>query len=483
VRATARGALNLEDLSVLLVEEDAEFRATTAEMLHALGLRDVVLAGTESDAIAEIKRRVFDALLCSHRLGIGGRVLKAVRRASPETRAILITVYAPAAQVLARALGDAEVLEKPFSLPTLELVLRRVASGVRGLRGEVQELSLVDLLQMYHYGRQSIAVTLSGPVSGRVRLAKGEIVQAEAGSLRGIPALSRLLGASTGMISTELAPVDGESNIQGSFQSMIFEAAAEHDEQRRSTPPGASMHDLNRSGLHLAVPAPFIAPSVPPSMPQPASSRFKREFGATAALAVLWPRFRGWFVSREPWQRWVSIAALLASLMCIVVYLLLAPVAGDGSPHSAEPAAPDPAPVVALAQPHLEAARTSDEAGSELSAHHFRLLIDSDPAPAQVTENGVVLGKTPLALDIERRSVASVERRFVLTREGYAPYLLEQGDSKSALRVVAKLVPAHTALRPRPAGRPALPTRSAASAPPDPAARGEGTGLDIRLQR
>lgn len=473
--------MNLEDLSVLLVEEDVAFRAATAEMLHALGLRDVVLAETESDAIAEIKRRSFDALLCSHRLGIGGRVLKAVRRACPETRAILITVYAPAAQVLARSLGDAEVLEKPFSLPMLELVLRRVASGVRGLRGEVQELSLVDLLQMYHHGRQSIAVALSGPVAGRVRLSKGEIVQAESGTLRGIPALSRLLGASTGTISTELAPPDGEVNVQGSFQSIIFEAAAEHDEQRRSTPPGASMHDPNRAGLHLAVPAPLTSPSLAPHMPQPASSRFKREFGATAALAVLWLRFRGWFVSREPWQRWVSMATLLASLVCLVVYLLLAP-ARDGSDHSADPAAPDPAPS-ASAQPHLEAARTSDDTGPEASAQHFRLLISSDPAPAQVTENGVVLGNTPLALDIERRSVASSERRFVLTREGYSPYLLEQGDSKSALRVVAKLVPAPATLRPHPAVKPAPPARPAASAPAEPGARGEGTGLDIRLQR
>jgi CheY-like chemotaxis protein len=479
--ATAKDALELEDLSVLLVEEDAEFRGFTAEMLHTLGLRDVVLAGAESDAIAELERRSFDALLCSHRLGVGGGVLKSARRASPSTRAILMTAYAPASKVLARALADADVLEKPFSLPMLELVLRRVASRAHGLRGDVQELSLVDLLQMYHHGRQSIAVVLSGPVAGRVRLSKGEIVQVESGSLRGLPALSRLLGASTGTISTELAPADASGNIQGSFQSIVLKAIAKHDEQRRSTPPGASMHDLDATTSNLAARRAPIPPSLMRPLPglEPDADATRRRAGGSL-------RFRDWSAALRPERRWLLLVPSLA-LLCLGAYLWLSPAgSSDDGNQSADPGADGSAPT-ASAQAHLEAARASAAAGSETRAHSFRLAIDSEPAPANVTENGAVLGKTPLLLDIERRSVANAKRRFVLTRDGYLPYVLDQGDSRSALRVVAELVPLPTVPQPSGAPRLALPRRPAGSTPPPAAAasptRDDGTSLDIRLQR
>ncbi|MET0414016.1 MAG: DUF4388 domain-containing protein, partial [Polyangiaceae bacterium] len=222
--------MNLEDLSVLLVEEDAELRARTQEMLEALGVRELRAASDAPAALDLLRQQSWEVLLCTHKLGIESGLLRGARQISPGTRAVLMAAYAPASRLVAQTLGATEVLQKPFSLALLELVLRRVASTFRGLRGEVQELSLTDILQMYHHGRQSIGIVLSGPISGRIRLLKGEIVHAESETLTGITALSRLLGAKTGVMSTELAPRDTDVTIHDSFQFVLLGAIADYDE-------------------------------------------------------------------------------------------------------------------------------------------------------------------------------------------------------------------------------------------------------------
>lgn len=269
-------------------------------MLEALGVCDVVSTDEPSIARLASKRTSFDVLLCSFRLGVEHDLLRATREASPRTRAILISAYAPASKLLAKSLGDAEVLESPFTVSALELALRRALGHKRGLHGEVQELSLVDILQMYHHGRQSIAISLSGPISGRVCLSKGEIVHAESDRALGQAALSRLLGAETGTISTELSPPDHERTIQGSFHSLVLGALTEHDEHRRTLAP-PSPQDLAATPSSFAAGAPplgstshqFQAVTMPDSLRPPLSSiglglwRRQRPRLLVAALAVL----------------------------------------------------------------------------------------------------------------------------------------------------------------------------------------------------
>jgi hypothetical protein len=293
-------------------------------MLQALGVRDVVIAETASSALAEAKRKSFDVLICSFRLGVEQDVLRATREASPRTRSILISAYALASRGLAKNLGDAEVLETPFTGAELEAVLRRALGSSRGLRGEVQELSLVDILQMYHHSRQSIAISLSGPIPGRVRLSKGEIVHAESGALRGQAALSVLLGAETGMISTELFPSDHQTTIRGSFHSLVLEAIAEHDERRRTARP--SVQDLEATTLSLAAGAPPLA-STPLDLYAGRKPAALRPRLSSVGLA-LWLR-----------QRPLLIVVVLAFLVAGGIYFTFgatAPDTGGGVGESAE---------------------------------------------------------------------------------------------------------------------------------------------------
>ena len=444
--------MNLEDLSVLLVEEDAELRARTQEMLEALGVRELRAASDAPSALDLLRQQGWDVLLCTHKLGIESGLLRGARQISPGTRAVLMAAYAPASRLVAQTLGATEVLQKPFSLALLELVLRRVASTFRGLRGEVQELSLTDILQMYHHGRQSIGIVLSGPISGRIRLLKGEIVHAESETLTGITALSRLLGAKTGVMSTELAPRDTDVTIHDSFQSVLLSAIADYDEQRRN--------ELQLSGeLPALSETPVDVASVGPRLPS--------LIGVGPDLLVTAPPAPPERKSR----RWLFVPPLLAAAGVLVVYLGFLP---DGLQREVPPAGssvnkltPAPMPLPAPAP---------DPDPPEPAPERFTLRLDSTPRDALVTENGATLGRTPLTLELQRDSFADGPRRLVLQQSGYAPYVLELSDSEVAVQ-------ASVVLEPLPAAPlPAAP-RDMGAAPVAPQPSAAQPPLEIRLQR
>jgi hypothetical protein len=94
----------------------------------------------------------------------------------------------------------------------------------------------------------------------------------------------------------------------------------------------------------------------------------------------------------------------------------------------------------------------------------FVLVLDSTPQGADVLEGDQMIGTTPVQVTIDRASVDSGARRFVLRLDGYAPYTLLQGDSTTTVESIALLValapPAASgsgAAQPRRAPRPPAP--------------------------
>ena len=135
-----------------------------------------------------------------------------------------------------------------------------------------------------------------------------------------------------------------------------------------------------------------------------------------------------------------------------------------------EPAALTPPPPSAPSPP----ARTS-----------FKLQLDSAPSEAVVKEGELVLGKTPLGLEIQRTSVSAGPRQFVVEREGFRPFTHQQADSTVDVTTVVALQANATAERsPRSRKRPvagggaALADDRPATPPARPSER-----LDINLAR
>lgn len=114
----------------------------------------------------------------------------------------------------------------------------------------------------------------------------------------------------------------------------------------------------------------------------------------------------------------------------------------------------------------------------------FRLQLDSTPSEAIVKEGALVLGKTPLDLEIQRASVSAGPRQFVVEREGFRPFTHAQADSTVD---IATIVPLETnATKPRAPGSRKQETGSgptaAAAKPKTPPAR-PSARLDINLAR
>jgi len=105
----------------------------------------------------------------------------------------------------------------------------------------------------------------------------------------------------------------------------------------------------------------------------------------------------------------------------------------------------------------------------------FVLHLDSDPSGAAVSEDGNVLGTTPIDIKIDRSSVATSQRSFQLKKDGFVTTVYAQKDADSRVEQQVDLT--------------AEPTAKAGKTPHGQGGKAAGktppvtTGSDIRLQR
>jgi PAS domain S-box-containing protein len=112
-------------LSILLVDDHPEVRATTAALLRELG-HDITEAssGAEALAILKNKRQKIDILLSDYAMPqlSGTDLLAKARHMHPDLPALLITGYADAEEIRERP-EDVAILSKPFNPEDLEATL------------------------------------------------------------------------------------------------------------------------------------------------------------------------------------------------------------------------------------------------------------------------------------------------------------------------------------------------------------------------
>lgn len=553
---------NLTRLSVLIGEADLDRSRATAELLEQLGVRHVVQVQALGPLLEALKTQAFDVLLCAERLGDadGVAALRAARDVAPATRSVLMRANDRAGEFVPEGVT---AIELPFSRLELQGLLHRTAGPHGGLWCEVPELSLTDILQMYHQARRSITVLLSGPIAGRIWLEAGDIVHAEAGGERGMAALSHLLEAESGLVRTEPYQGPVARTISAPFQSGILEAAQRLDERRRdsmiSNPPGSAppasgqaLSSLSATGHSVRYPAgghressvPNPYPSVPNPGPRVGDERSSVS-GAGPRLAMTPPvpaptgSPESLLVAgqrRRRVQAFVAIFALLLIAGAAASFFangfgsskdqraaetaetaptparssgektpddgdLDAPSAASAplppaelppaqlpSPADSVGAAPSvPAPPAGAA-PGVAAARAPapprDVPAPPPEPAGFELFITSKPARATVSEGNRVLGKTPLRLTINERSVADGPREFILRLPGYLPVKISQAASGSDVSASVVLSPRPVSALDSPDGglyEPELdPADPAGARSSNPKARRKDLGIRLR---
>jgi CheY-like chemotaxis protein len=248
--------------SVMVVEDDQMFAKAVGRDLSEQGF-EVTVVPSVSEALAVLTRERMDVLLTDLQLGSddGIDLLESLGRISPGTRAVLMSGFATARDYQrAMELGAVRVLCKPFNPPELIQCVRQAVECETGFRGSVHGLSLVDMLQMFNYGRRSVTIAVAVQSPGRLHMLDGPIVHVEHQGRVGEAALISLLSMSGGTLGTSALSPLVERSVVRDFREVLFDALRSIDEAKGLASSPAPDLDLAFAEDASSVPPAVMAP-------------------------------------------------------------------------------------------------------------------------------------------------------------------------------------------------------------------------------
>ena len=116
------------------------------------------------------------------------------------------------------------------------------------MRGNLEEMSLTDLVQVVCSERKTALISLHrGAHLGEIWAEKGELVHAATGGLSGKPALFELFGWGSGMSELVVGRVAPARTLGQSWPELLLEAA-EHTDLRARTPQRSAQAEVGTEG-------------------------------------------------------------------------------------------------------------------------------------------------------------------------------------------------------------------------------------------
>lgn len=234
---------------VLVVDDDPETLDIYSEMLSRLPSQpEVHTASSGARAMTMLEDESFRLLLCDLRMPKmdGLQVLSIVRRKYPQMRTVALTglqdeqfrarVYALGVDLYWTKPGNEQ--ETKLFLECLESLLgQEVDSGFRG----VQSKSLVDIIQLECMSQSSSVLRIcNGPLTGKIWILDGEVIDAETGDVRGETAVQKVFSWQAGTFETLPAEPSRPRTIFKSYNALLLECAQVLDEAKSETAPSLS---------------------------------------------------------------------------------------------------------------------------------------------------------------------------------------------------------------------------------------------------
>lgn len=226
---------------ILLVDDDPDLLDMYREILSELpSAPEVHTATSGSRALALLESDVYRLLVCDLKMPKvdGLQVLSIVRRKYPTLRTLVLTSVADEQfRSRAYALGVDLFWHKPateqevqmFTACVESLLGQEVETGFRG----VQSKSLVDLIQLECISQSSSVLRITnGPLSARIWIQDGDVVDAEADSLRGEEAFRKILAWRAGHFESLPPEPSRPRTIFRSYNALLLESAHALDESR-----------------------------------------------------------------------------------------------------------------------------------------------------------------------------------------------------------------------------------------------------------
>jgi len=102
----------------------------------------------------------------------------------------------------------------------------------KGFSGDLNELSIVELVQMLNLNKKTGVLNINTPVPGKIYLKDGQLYAVEANGKNGEEAMYELVAQSAGTFNFVLKNVDVKQNITNSTMNVIMEACRIMDEKQ-----------------------------------------------------------------------------------------------------------------------------------------------------------------------------------------------------------------------------------------------------------
>lgn len=232
---------------ILVVDDDAELLQLYREMLAQLPSKpEIQVANSGARAMAMLESESYRLLICDLKMPKidGLQVLSIVRRKFPSLRTVALTsVMDEQFRARAYALGVDLFWQKPGSEQEIKLFLECLESLLGpetegGFRG-VQSKSLVDIIQLECLSQSSSVLRITnGALTGKIYIQDGEVIDAEAGDLKGEPAFNKVLSWKAGNFETLPAESGRTRIILKSYSALLLESAQAFDESQDAAANG-----------------------------------------------------------------------------------------------------------------------------------------------------------------------------------------------------------------------------------------------------
>ncbi len=221
--------------SILLVQPDVDLLGTLASGLRARGL-SVLISDSFSGALERCAGVELSAvLLASSLISAEEDCLRFKSNRALSGVALFVLVDTPSGSPLALDQlphDDVEVIvRRLFALPSRPQAGPEEAGD---FRGDLQQVSTVDLLQLLAMNRRSGTLSIgTSSGAGEVRISQGEVVDAVFRRLEREKALYRLLGETEGTFSFVGGTPQFLERMQVSTSALLMEGLRQQDECRR----------------------------------------------------------------------------------------------------------------------------------------------------------------------------------------------------------------------------------------------------------
>ena len=231
-------------LKILLADDDPDVLDLYRETLARLPSQpEIHTAPSGARALAMLEAEPFHLLICDLKMPKmdGLQVLAIVRRKYPQLRTVAMTAEVDE-QFRSRAYGLGVDLfwhkpgteqETRMFLECIESLLgRETEAGFRG----VQNKSLMDIIQLECISQSSCVLRITnGPLTGKIWIQTGELLDAEAGDLRGEDAFQKILSWKAGNFEMLPDEPNRPRTIFKPYNALLLESAQALDESTSTT--------------------------------------------------------------------------------------------------------------------------------------------------------------------------------------------------------------------------------------------------------